>query len=148
MGSLFVASRRCNDGRCKRHRSNLLQIRYCCPTWFAEIDANIRLSCLPIHFCIQTPRVVQKLVWLHSATLEEVRQKLQDRELTVNDVTPNGLSALHVSASALGAMLTFTDTLLQAVMLRLTVEQSETTLSILALLIEHSAPTEWEFDDL
>ena len=79
-----------------------MQFRYYCPTWFAEIDAKIRFNCLPVHFCIQTPRVVQNLDWLAWATLDEVKQKLSSRELTVNDVEPNRYSALHVSPSAFG----------------------------------------------
>ena len=54
---------------------------------------------IPVHFCIQTSRVVHKLFWLQWATLEEVRRKLLSRELTVNDVQPDGYSVLHVSAS-------------------------------------------------
>ncbi len=99
LSAIASARTACNDRECRRHRSNLLQIKYCCPTWFAQINAEIRTERVPIHFVIQTPKIVQSLAWIDHATLDEVRQKLWSRELTVNDVDLNGCSVVHVSTS-------------------------------------------------
>lgn len=47
------------------------------------------------------PRVVDEkdLHWLIVATPDQVREKLWSRELTVNDVSSDGFTVLHVSAS-------------------------------------------------
>lgn len=93
---------RCDQARCKRHRANLLTIKYHFPAWFKRIDAEIRVeNSSSIRFLLRVPRVVgeNNLDWLVSATLEEVREKLWSRELTVNDVTSDGYTVLHVSVS-------------------------------------------------
>lgn len=97
LSALVSARTPCNDRGCKRHRSNLLKIKYHCPAWFAHINAEIRTECIPVHFCIQTQRVVMDLGWLEFATLDTVKQKLSNRELAVNDVQSNGVTVLHVS---------------------------------------------------
>lgn len=104
LSAIASARTACNDRGCRRHRSNLLQIRYYCPAWFAQINAEIRTEHLPVHFIIQTPRLVKRrgLDWLKRATLDEVRQKLWSRQLTVNDVEPDGYSVLHVRISLSG----------------------------------------------
>lgn len=96
ISALVSARTPCNDQECKRHRSNLLKIKYHCPSWFAQINAEIRTKRFPVYFVIQTPRIVSTLGWLETATLDEVRRKLSNRELTVNDTNAAGESVLHV----------------------------------------------------
>ena len=61
------------------------------------MEATIRFECFPVHFCIQTPRVVDSLHYLYEISLEDFKIKLSTRELTLRDVEPNGYSVLHVS---------------------------------------------------
>lgn len=91
----------CDNPSCKRHQLDLVTIKYYFPRWFVQVSAEIRTQRVPIYFCIRTPRVVKSLDWLVNATLDDVETKLRSRELTVNDVRPDGLSALHVRSSSL-----------------------------------------------
>ena len=96
--SVFASDRMtCSDRRCRRDRSNLLRIKYWCPNWFAQISVELQTQCIPVHFCIQTPRVVPSLRYLNSISCHEFLIKLSTRELTLCDVEPNGFSVLHVS---------------------------------------------------
>ena len=97
LAALASARVQCNDKQCKRHRSDLLQIKYCCPSWFAQINAEIRSETIPVKFCIQTPRVVKTLDWLFNASYKDVKARLYSRELTVNDVDLGGYTVMHVS---------------------------------------------------
>lgn len=94
------------------------------------------------------PRVVKQedFYWLQTATPNEVRRKLASRELTVNDTESNGYSVLHVRQSLYNYQLGIHDPSSQTVLWRLSIEQSDTALSIVALLTEHSAPADWEFN--
>ena len=74
-------------------------IKYTAPGWFAHIEASIRFKALPIHFCIQTPRVVPTLHYLYEVSFEEFRSRLGSGEATLRDVDPEGRSVLHVSTS-------------------------------------------------
>lgn len=96
LSSLWSSTNQCDYASCKRRRDDLMTIRYYLPTWFAEVDATIRFKAFPLHFCIQTPRVVESLGFLVGASMDEIQIKLSTREMTVNDVDREGLSVLHV----------------------------------------------------
>ena len=87
----------CDHAECARGWRQVQNIKYTAPAWFARIHATIQFEVLPVHFCIQTPRVVSSLNYLWEITIDEFRIKLSTRELTVCDVEQNGLSVLHVS---------------------------------------------------
>ena len=72
-------------------------VKYTVPGWFAHVEATIRFEAFPIHFVIQTPRVVPSLDCLWWMNFDEFRIKLSTRELTLCDVDPSGRSVLHVS---------------------------------------------------
>lgn len=98
----------CDDPTCKRHHNDLTTLRFYFPDWFNQISAELRVeNQSTIHFALWMPRVVEQgdLRWLEFATWDEVKQKLRSRELTVNDVHPNGQSVLHVSAPLLNKYL-------------------------------------------
>ena len=86
----------CNDVHCTRTQRNAGTVRYYPPVWFAHVEASIRFATFPIHFCIQTPRVVASLRHLRKMTMAEFKRKLSLREITIHDVEPNGFSMLHV----------------------------------------------------
>ena len=71
-------------------------IRYYPPAWFAHVEASIRFEVFPVHFCIQTPRIVSSLRFLGSISFDDFRMRVSSRDLTVFDVEPNGKSVLHV----------------------------------------------------
>ena len=87
----------CNVPSCKRRQSDLFTIKYFLPSWFAEVNADIRFRVIPIHFSIRTQRTVGSLAFLNTASLDDVKRMLCKREFTVNDVQPNGFTVLHVS---------------------------------------------------
>ena len=87
----------CDHPRCSRGQRLVQNIKYTAPAWFARIHATIEFEVLPVHFCIQTPRVVPSLRFLSEISFDEFRIKLSTCELTLCDVEPNGLSVLHVS---------------------------------------------------
>ncbi|KAJ3555003.1 hypothetical protein NM688_g2812 [Phlebia brevispora] len=93
--ALASSSTPCDDPSCKRRQSDLFTIKYYLPSWFAEVTADIRLKVFPVHFCIRTQRVVKSLAYLNTDSLDDIRRKLSSRELTVNDVQPNGFTVLH-----------------------------------------------------
>ena len=72
-------------------------VKYTAPVWFARIEATIQFEALPVHFCIQTPRVVPSLNYLYHISFDEFKVKLSTRVLTLCDVQPDGFSVLHVS---------------------------------------------------
>ena len=72
-------------------------IKYTAPAWFAHIEATIQFEALPVHFCIQTPRVVPSLNYLYYISFDEFRIKLSTHELTLYDIEPKGRSVLHAS---------------------------------------------------
>ena len=87
----------CNDSRCRKSRDNLQVVRYYLPLWFAQVEASIRFEAFPVHFIIQTPRLVPSLRHLKHIGFDEFRVKLSTREITLNDVDQDGYSVLHVS---------------------------------------------------
>lgn len=86
----------CDDPSCKRGRENLMTIQYFVPTWFMQTEASIRCEAIPLHFCIQTPRVVEDLSFLGNVSLDGFKMMLSTGRATLNDVEPNGYSVLHV----------------------------------------------------
>ena len=86
----------CDDSACVQTQQSLHVIKLFLPTWFAEVDAHIRLQSLPIHFYIQTPRVVESLDFLNHASVQDIKILLSERKMTLNDVEPDGGSVLHV----------------------------------------------------
>ena len=88
----------CDNSHCARARRQVQNIKYTAPGWFAHVEATIRFESFPVHFCIQTPRVVPSLRFLLNISFDEFKVKLSTRELTLCDVEPNGLSVLHVSS--------------------------------------------------
>ena len=87
----------CDSAECARGRRQVQNIKYTAPGWFLQVEATIRCEAFPVHFCIQTPRIVPSLRFLVNISFEEFRIKLSTRELTLCDVQPNGMSVLHVS---------------------------------------------------
>ena len=87
----------CNNHRCARGRQQIQKIKYTVPGWFVQVEATIRFETFPVHFCIQTPRVVPTLNYLYWIDFDDFRIKLSNRDLTLCDVEPNGISVLHVS---------------------------------------------------
>lgn len=101
LSMLSQPRKQCDEPTCKRHHTNLLRIKYYFPSWFQQINAEIRIeNQSSVHFSLRIPRVVDEkdLYWLIVATPAQVREKLWSRELTVNDVSPDGYTVLHVSA--------------------------------------------------
>ena len=98
LASLWSCGTTCNDSHCQRQqqRNSLTTIKVCLPSWFAEVDARIRFQAFPVHFIIQTPRVVENLALLDYATLDDVKRMLVERRLTIHDVARNGESVVHV----------------------------------------------------
>ena len=92
--SLFIP---CDHAECTRGRRQVQSIKYTAPGWFARIEATIQFEAVPVHFCIQTPRVVPSLEFLFTISFDEFKVKLSTRELTLCDVEPDGFSVLHVS---------------------------------------------------
>ena len=87
----------CDHGIRARSRRQVQQVQYYAPTWFVRLEISIRLEALPIHFCIQTPRVVPSLKYLYKISFDEFKVKLSTREITLQDVESDGYSVLHVS---------------------------------------------------
>lgn len=79
----------------------LKTIKYFLPTWFAQVEASIRFGAIPVHFYVRTPRVVESLNFLGSISLDQLKQMLYDRRLTLQDTAPNGLSVVHVRTGQL-----------------------------------------------
>ena len=86
----------CDHAECARDRHHIQTIKYTAPGWFVQVETMIRFQAFPIHFCIQTPRVVPSLRFLFNISFEEFKVKLSTRELTLHDVEPDRLSVLHV----------------------------------------------------
>ena len=97
VSSLIPFSFPCNDAHCQGDRGRLRIIRYDLPLWFTQVEASIRFEASSLHFHVQTPRVVPCLRYLYFISFEEFRIKLSTREITVQDVEPDGYSVLHVS---------------------------------------------------
>ena len=87
----------CDNTRCARGRQHIQKIKYTAPGWFLQVEATIRCEAFPIHFKIQTPRVVPSLRFLSKISFDEFKIKLSTRELTLYDVEPKGRSVLHAS---------------------------------------------------
>ena len=87
----------CGHAKCSRGQRAIQNIQWTAPGWFAHIEATIRFKTFPVHFCIQTPRVVPSLHHLTWISLDEFKIQLSTRELTLCDVDPEGESVLHVS---------------------------------------------------
>ncbi|PSR74278.1 hypothetical protein PHLCEN_2v9973 [Hermanssonia centrifuga] len=90
---------RCDVPTCKK--GWLIQVRSFLPYWFARIEMQMRFEMLPVHFCIQTPRVNTDIKWhLGRMVLERgadvFKELLRSRRVTINDVDENGYSLLHV----------------------------------------------------
>lgn len=148
--SLFGRSQprvECTESSCK----HLQRVTFPVLRSFKQITAEVWIEGQSLtHFSLRMPRVVgqKDLIWLQDASLEAIRQKLWSRELTVTDVDPDGQSVLHVSAPIFDRRAVIHRLRLQTVTWRLMVDRSDAVLSIIALLTEHSAPTDWEFDGL
>ena len=87
----------CDNSQCARGRRQVQNVRYTAPGWFAHVEATIRFQAFPIHFCIQTPRVVPSLKFLMDISFDEFKVRLSNRELTLYDVESSGRFVLHVS---------------------------------------------------
>ena len=90
----------CDRPQCARGRNQVQSIKYTAPTWFARVEGTIRFEAIPIHFHIQSPRVVESLHYLQYVNYDEFRRKISTRELTLHDVDTDGRSVLHVSFKA------------------------------------------------
>ena len=87
----------CDHIQCTRGRQQVQNIKYTAPMWAAHIEATIRFESLPVHFCIQTPRVVPSLKHLRDISFDDFKIKLSTHELTLCDVESDGYTVLHVS---------------------------------------------------
>ncbi len=148
--SLFGRSQprvECNEPTCK----HLQRMTFSVLRAFRQVTAEVWIEGQSLtHVTLRMPRVVGEngLVWLETTTLDAVRQRLSSRELTVNDVHPDGQSVLHVSIFLSGCRAVIHGPRSQTLTFRLTVDQSDAALSIIALLTEHSVPTDWERNGL
>ena len=97
--TLWLSACLCDYAQCARNRQYAHIVKFYAPTWFAHIEASIHFEKFPIHFCIQTPRVVPSLRDLGYISFSDFRAKLSTREITLHDIEPNGFSVLHVSSS-------------------------------------------------
>lgn len=86
----------CDNPYCLKNQQKTPTVRYYPPAWFAHVEASIRFEAFPVHFYIQTPRVVPSLSYLLNISFNEFQIKLSTRELTLHDIEPNGRSVLHV----------------------------------------------------
>ena len=92
----------CDHAGCAHSLQRIQKIKYCAPIWLARVQATIQFEAFPVHFCIETPRVVPSLLSLENITCDEFKIKLSTRELTLQDVEPDGFSVLHVSHKSFG----------------------------------------------
>ena len=92
----------CDHPQCSRGQRQVQKVKYTAPGWFGQIEAIIRFEAVPVHFCIQTPREVPSLHYLWHISFDEFKMKLSTRELTLQDVEPDGFSVLHVSHKSFG----------------------------------------------
>ncbi|PSS37789.1 hypothetical protein PHLCEN_2v356 [Hermanssonia centrifuga] len=90
----------CDVEACKKDW--LMDVKYYFPSWFVQIEMDVRFEALPVHFYIRTPRIVPNLAediveWFYfeGADPNELRRCLAFRHFTVNDIDPNGHSILH-----------------------------------------------------
>ena len=97
LAALSASFTPCDHTECARGRRQVQNVKYTAPAWFAHVEATIRFEAVPVHFCIQTPRLVPSLRFLYTISFDEFKMKLSTRELTLCDVQPNGISVLHVS---------------------------------------------------
>ncbi|PSR72024.1 hypothetical protein PHLCEN_2v12090, partial [Hermanssonia centrifuga] len=90
----------CDVPTCKK--GWLMQIRSSLPYLFAQVYMQIRIKVIPVHFCIQTPRVNPDLdTKLGRMVLERgadvFKELLYSRRATINDVDNNGYNLLYLA---------------------------------------------------
>ncbi len=78
-----------------------MQVRSSLPYWFAQVEMQMRFEALPVHFCIQTPRVNPEIDWRLSLMVLErgadvFKELFYSGQATISDVDVYGLSLLHV----------------------------------------------------
>ncbi len=99
--SLCSSLSECNVQTCRRTRLTSAHIKYFLPTWFIDVQMQIRFQKTPIQFILQTPRIIQKdsPIFQHARNMDVdgIRALLVSRCASVNDVDPNGDGILHVS---------------------------------------------------
>lgn len=98
LSSLWSAFHECNEWTCQRSRTSLKTVKYYLPTWFAQVEASVRFEALPLHFYIQTPRVVNSLDFLDTIGSDDLKQMLSARQITLHDTQADGYSLIHVCA--------------------------------------------------
>ncbi len=94
----------CDVPTCKK--GWLMEVRSSLPYWFAQVYMQIRIKVVPVHFCIQTPRVNpeidDELGWKALEGGADVFQELlYSRRATINDVNTYGWSLLHVCSKVI-----------------------------------------------
>lgn len=145
--SLFTATT-CNDPACRRTRETLLAVKWQLPTWFFAVDAKLRIDAIPIHVCIQTPRVLENLdlfLWRQGCLrVDDMQKMLSSKQITLNDVDVDGRSVLHVrvyiNISRMHALTMVTKFLFDRVTSDL---EAAVTLDTIQFVIEAGAPAEW-----
>lgn len=99
----------CNEPTC----NHLQRMTFSVLRSFRQITVELWIEGQSLtHVSLRMPRIVgfEDFIWLQTATLDQVRQKLSRRELTVHDVhhDPDGHSVLHVSVFLSDIDLSFT----------------------------------------
>lgn len=103
ISSLTSSTQMCDDTRCAQMRNRLITMQRLFPMWFGRVEGTIRTQSCPVHFTIQTPRVVHSLDFLYNISLDEFRMKLTNREITVNDTERDGRTILYVCRTSIAS---------------------------------------------
>ncbi|THG93512.1 hypothetical protein EW026_g7742 [Hermanssonia centrifuga] len=126
----------CDVPTCKK--GWLMEVRSLLPYWFARVEMQTRVEALPVHFCIQTPRVNRDLgTHLNRMAFESradvFKELLYSRRVTINDVDTNGRSLLHLAIMNIDNAITYL--------------QLNDVINAISYLLEVSVPREWQDDN-
>ncbi|PSS37303.1 hypothetical protein PHLCEN_2v853 [Hermanssonia centrifuga] len=126
----------CDVPTCKK--GWLMEVRSSLPYWFARVEMQTRVEALPVHFCIQTPRVNPEINDKLSGTVLEggadvFKELLYSRRATINDVDTKGRSLLHLAIAYINNARTYL--------------QLNNVITAISYLLEVGVPREWQDDN-
>ncbi|THH01387.1 hypothetical protein EW026_g1325 [Hermanssonia centrifuga] len=126
----------CDVPTCKK--GWLMQVRSSLPYWFAQVEMQMRFEALPVHFCIQTPRVNPEIDWRLSLMVLErgadvFKELFYSGQATISDVDVYGLSLLHFAIWDIRKAKTD--------------HQLNNMINAVSYLLEVGAPQEWQDGD-
>ncbi|PSR72025.1 hypothetical protein PHLCEN_2v12091 [Hermanssonia centrifuga] len=127
----------CDVPTCKK--GWLMQVRSSLPYWFARVKMQMRFEALPVHFCIQTPRVNPEIDWRLSLMVLErgadvFKELFYSGQATISDVDVYGLSLLHFAIWDIRKAKTN--------------RQLNNMIDAVSYLLEVGAPQEWQDGDV